>query len=656
MPATTSYDPTGNISIDGLLLGTQWAVRNLTYSFPTDASFYGSSYGGGEAANGFQAFSPAQQSAVRTILQGYSAVSGLTFTEITETATHHADLRYAESNAPNTAWAYYPSASEAGGDAWFNSVSGYYDNPLRGNYAWLTILHEIGHSLGLKHSHEASGGFGALPVDRDSLEYTVMSYRSYVEASTATGYTNAAFGYPQTPMMLDVAALQAIYGANYATNAGDTVYAWSASTGEMSLDGIGQGAPAGGIVFMTVWDGGGRDTYDFSSYGTNLKIDLRPGAWTTCSVAQLADLDAVFAPGAHLAAGNIANALLHQGNTASLIENAVGGSGQDAIAGNEADNTLAGGRGNDSLDGGAGLDVACYSGRVADYSWTQSADGSWTIRDLRAGSLDGTDLLRGMEVLRFADGELALTAPSVPVNRAPIAINDAYAVSAGSTLRVSASSGLLRNDSDPDADPLAASLVSGPASGSLTLNADGSLVYTPRSRFTGTDSFKYQASDGQGGVAVASVSITVTGSTKTGKGGAGKGGSGNDVLAGGNGDDRIVGGGGRDTLTGNKGKDVFVFAPGDTGSSVATADFITDFKGWLGDALDLRAIDANVKAKGNQAFTFVGTEAFGKAGQLRYHHTNKETLVLLNTDADKAAEAVIRLKGVMDLQKEWFAL
>ena len=89
-------------------------------------------------------------------------------------------------------------------------------------------------------------------------------------------------------MMYDIAAVQTMYGANYATNSGDTVYKWSPTTGEMSLNDVGMGAPAGNKIFMTIWDGGGQDTYDFSNYTTALAVNLQPGGWTTASTTQLA--------------------------------------------------------------------------------------------------------------------------------------------------------------------------------------------------------------------------------------------------------------------------------------------------------------------------------------------------------------------------------
>jgi len=520
MPSTASYSPIGDLQIDGVLSGIKWGVSSLTFSFPTSSSFYGTSYGGGEHTNGFEAFSPAQQDAVRTILKMYSAVSNMTFSEVIESSSVHGDLRYAESDAPSTAWAYYPSTNVAGGDAWFNNSKNWYDVPAKGNYAWLTMLHETGHALGLKHPHEASGSFGAMPTDRDSLEYTVMSYRSYVGASTTTGYTNGSGSYPQTLMMYDIAALQKLYGANFNTNSGDTVYSWNAATGEMRINGIGQGAPVGNKIFMTLWDGGGNDTYDLSGYASGVTVDLSPGGWSITSTTQLASLG-----NSKVAVGNIANALLYNGNTASLIENAIGGSGADRLTGNAADNKLTGGGGNDILDGRAGTDTAVYSGLASNYSWLRSDDGSWTVSDLRSGAPDGTDKLLSIEWLKFADQSVQLGTTTSPVideptvvdvNVAPVAVADAYTTGKNAKLTVSATAGVLKNDFDADGDALSVVLVKGPAKGKLTLKADGSFDYVPVKNFTGNVSFTYKAKDPDGLTSNATVTISV-GSTSAGK-------------------------------------------------------------------------------------------------------------------------------------------
>ena len=75
-------------------------------------------------------------------------------------------------------------------------------------------------------------------------------------------------------------------------NNGNTTYTWNSTTGEMSVNGVGQGTPGGNRVFLTIWDGGGNDTYDMSNYGGGVSIDLRAGSWSITSQTQRANLGA----------------------------------------------------------------------------------------------------------------------------------------------------------------------------------------------------------------------------------------------------------------------------------------------------------------------------------------------------------------------------
>jgi serralysin len=160
--------------------------------------------------------------------------------------------------------------------------------------------------------------------------------------------------------MLDIAALQAMYGADYTHRAGNTRYSWDPNTGETFIDGIGQGRPGEGSVgqtnriFLTIWDGGGTDTYDLSNYANGVLVDLAPGAHSVLSTSQLAVLDVRDGTQAR---GNVFNSLLYQGNTASLIENAIGGAGADTLLGNVGANRLEGGAGQDRLEGREGPDL-----------------------------------------------------------------------------------------------------------------------------------------------------------------------------------------------------------------------------------------------------------------------------------------------------------
>ncbi|MGQ0618296.1 MAG: Ig-like domain-containing protein [Panacagrimonas sp.] len=134
-----------------------------------------------------------------------------------------------------------------------------------------------------------------------------------------------------------------------------------------------------------------------------------------------------------------------------------------------------------------------------DGSFGYTHDGGETTADrFSYQASDGTSLSEVVEV------GIAVT----PVNDAPTAIADSFAVESSTFLNVAAS-GLLANDLDVENSTLSAILVSAPANGTLNLNADGSFSYISREGFGGADSFTYRASDGSDESNIAIVSITV---------------------------------------------------------------------------------------------------------------------------------------------------
>ena len=358
------YNYTWNYNSDlyGMLATAYWTfndTKTLTYSFPTSASKYETGYGSGEPSH-FLAMTRGQQSVIRAALGSYAAISGLSFVEATGSDTSQATMRFARVDySTDTAWGYFPSSNPDGGDAWFSNIGD--RTPVLGSYYYHQFLHEIGHTLGLKHSQ---AGTSSNPITvswpHDSMEYTVMSYRSYANGPL-TGYTNGQYDFAQSLMMLDIQAIQSLYGANFTTNSDNTTYTFDPNTGEMFVNGQSQGKPGANRIFRTIWDGGGNDTYDLSNYSTNLSIDLTPGGYSVFSQTQLALLNSYYVNTAGArpiyAAGNLYNALQYNGDIRSLIENAIGGSGNDTILGNQADNSLAGNAGNDALYGGDGDDT-----------------------------------------------------------------------------------------------------------------------------------------------------------------------------------------------------------------------------------------------------------------------------------------------------------
>jgi len=347
---TKYYVPT-HIDQDVLALfsGSQWAYNTVTYSFPDARSDY---QWINPSADGFKPLSFNTQQAVRYYLEGYSPYAGgykmmlnsaesVTNLNFVYNGQNGADIQvggFNPNSVINRSHGYYPGVPAYGGDAWLEKETG-----VPGSYGHFLVLHEIGHVLGLKHPHDYGGSLPKMSAAHDTVEYTVMSYKGYpVEM-------------PQTLMQYDIAALQEMYGADFSTNSGNTVYTWSPTTGETFVNGVSQGtAPQNKKILLTIWDGGGSDTYDLSNYSGNSTIDLTPGEYLRFSTAQLAAR--YINQGGGTVPGNVYNAFQYKGDPRSLIENAIGGSGHDKITGNTANNKLVGNAGNDSLYGGAGRD------------------------------------------------------------------------------------------------------------------------------------------------------------------------------------------------------------------------------------------------------------------------------------------------------------
>jgi len=298
----------------------------------------------------FSQLSAEQVTVVKLAMQFFSEVCGLTFNQVNPGGTTN-DATILVSNYTSTtdgagAYTFLPGTSANSGDIRFNTDSVATSGLLPGDYSVLTILHELGHAVGLKHPSDYNADPGveitynnSAQFYQDSVQYTVMSYFS--ETNTGGKYTY----YPETLMLDDILALQKLYGANLTTRSGDTVYGFNTNAGPLYDFTINK------FPVMSIWDGGGNDTIDLSGFTTGQRLDLRQGHFS--------DLF-----------GQLKNVSIAYG---AVIENAIGGSGDDTIIGNDAANIINGGAGNDTISGGAGVDTL-HGGDGDDTITTDGAD------------------------------------------------------------------------------------------------------------------------------------------------------------------------------------------------------------------------------------------------------------------------------------------
>jgi serralysin len=409
--STVTVPLTGVNSTDALLGGTQWGARvgggiSITYSFPWASSttaYWASNpnYSTTDEPSSAFALTVSQQAFVRLALASWGNVANITFTEVAESASNMGDLRIAWTNKTDTnaaAWASYPNNYWAsGGDVWLSAPTmGSYSASAwqAGGFAYATLIHELGHALGLKHPFEDPP---VLPTAQDSSQYSVMSYTDHpnnvfrhVTATAGGGYT---FSYssvqPDTPMLYDVAAMQYMYGANTTYKTGNDTYTFDSAT----------------PFYRTLWDAGGTDTISVANFTRGCSIDLQPGHFSTLSIVSDA-LPKGYTGGTSANYDGTDNLAIAFGCT---IENAIGGSGNDTLIGNSADNqlsggagddTLNGGLGNDVIDGGDGVDIAVLSGVLSSYTVSFNATANlYTV----SGAQSGTDTYTRVEYFQFAD-------------------------------------------------------------------------------------------------------------------------------------------------------------------------------------------------------------------------------------------------------------
>ena len=294
-----------DLAIGGLVhnVANRWnATAPIGTAVEVSFSFVVNAPSSGVGANQFRTFTSAEKDIVRKILKDLSTFSGLSFKEVDESSGNTGSMRFGVSQQTSTkGTSNFPGeAGDAAGDVWMDIES--MVNLAPGSEGYSTLLHEIGHALGLRHPSNIDAN------DRYAQEilpaYNQTNYSVMSQKASSDGL------FPSTWGNMDIAALRYLYG-NKTANVGNTTIKLSDIHARSQT---------------SLVDDEGIDTLDASASKVGVSIDLLPGHLSSFGVTA-SGIPAI---------NNLSIAV------GTVIENAIGSNGDDYLLGNDADNRLNG--------------------------------------------------------------------------------------------------------------------------------------------------------------------------------------------------------------------------------------------------------------------------------------------------------------------------
>jgi Ca2+-binding RTX toxin-like protein len=312
----------------------------------------------------------------------------------------------------------------------------------------------------------------------------------------------------------------------------DTVYGGSGA--DMLFGDAGDDTLIGGTGNDTLDGGDGSDTYLYSAGdGKDVYLDTGASGFDRI-VVQTDDTEITFWSGfgpwngiEEIRADGHVGVTIKGSSTDDLFDFSMtaltgiaaiaAGGGNDTVTGSSNDDTIHGGSGRDVLKGGggddhlfgdSGFDIAVFDGSVFDFQIivTDQALRQSTVIDLEPGTDgdEGTDWLDSIGTIQFKDYTVTLLGNNSVLAKADVA-NTAL-----DTPVVIAAASLTGNDFDFDADTLTIIGVGNAVNGTVVLNPDGTILFTPTAGFTGEATFAYTVSDGNGSIDTGTVMVTVS--------------------------------------------------------------------------------------------------------------------------------------------------